>query len=79
MIIKKREYTGSLRMGRPAKYPFSELEAGDCLEVEPNEDMKLDIARVKSALKQYIRNNSTTDWKVKVIEEEGLICVYRIE
>lgn len=85
MEIKKEEFTGEIGRGREPKYPFAELQEGDCLtiEVEDGTDPKAERARVSNAFFGWRKYNKKTDWvtAVRLEEKDGkkVVKVYRMK
>ena len=85
MEIKKEEFTGEIGRGREPKYPFAELQEGDCLTIEVGKDIdpKAERARVSNAFYGWRKYNSKTDWvtAVRLEENDGkkVVKVYRMK
>jgi len=76
MIVNK-EFNGITR-GRDPLYDFKSLiKKGQCLILEPTEDIKNFRRKVGTALYHWKKYNKH-DWKSAVRIEDGKICVYRV-
>lgn len=77
MNIVKKSLPRRKHAGRKAKYPFVNLNIGDCLEIEAKENIKKLSRSVSASLSQW-KSYNNMKWKTAVRVEGDLICVYRI-
>lgn len=64
---------------KKVKYPFSEMEVNDCLEVKSS-DVATDRVRVYTAAAGYSKYNKL-GWKfsAKAFKNEGIVRLWRIK
>jgi hypothetical protein len=71
-----RDPVPASRSGRRAKYPFADMEVGDCFYVPASEAKSPNV--LAAAARQWAKRNGKS-WKFAARETAGMVGIWRVE
>lgn len=77
-MIIDRKFEGTAKIGAESKYDFKSLKAGQCLVINPIENIRKEKHRITCAISQYKKYHDL-NWTTAVRMEDDKILVYRID
>jgi hypothetical protein len=75
MRIIKESVTAA-KSGRPLKYPFENMQPGDCLKIK---DISVSTYNNISSAAHHFRRKKKPDWKFSVRLNNNQISLYRVK